>query len=136
MDDQVDEFKARAARRNEGRAQLRRDGPVTAPSLGDSAEAYFLIIGVLYGGAAALFGVYCMSDTPQVGERLGRGDLEFATLRYFGGYWMYLFAPTVLFSIFFGVSRYGPTANAMRALGFSAALVSAVVFALIYFFGV
>jgi len=64
-----------------------------------------------------------------------QGDIEFAVLRYLGGYWLYIFWPTVMFSIVYGVAAKGTLADAMRALGLSAVLIFAAVRGLLYFFG-
>ena len=135
----LDDFKARLARREERKAAHKAEAAAAKaqhrPLLTEDAEGYFLILGVLYGGSAALFSIYCMFGNPGSMALIESGDLEYATLRYFGGFWLYLFAPIVLFSLGYGVSKTGPTANALRAFGLASMLVSVSVRGLLYLFG-
>lgn len=136
---EIDDFKARVARREASRAaQLAEVAAAKTerrPLLTEDAEGYFLILGVLYGGSAALFSIYCMFGNPASMALIESGDLEYATLRYFGAFWLYLFAPIVLFTIGYGVSKTGPTASALRTFGLASLLASVSVRGLLYFFG-
>ena len=54
-----------------------------------------------------------------------QGDLEFAFMRQFGGYWLYVGWPAIMSCLAFGMACKGPLADAMKALGLGAIIITA-----------
>ena len=139
VSDQIQEFNRRVAQRNS-----RRDPADRYPrqrtwlqklDLRDDLEVYFLLFGVIYGGAATLFAVYCGPDSAAANSLIYQGDLEFAFMRQFGGYWLYIGWPAIMSCLAFGMAKKGPLADAMRALALGAIIITVSLRGFLYFFG-
>lgn len=139
MSEQVDDFNRRVARRNAHRRLAdpypRQRTWLQKLDLRDDLEVYFLLFGVIYGGAATLFAIYCGPDSAAAKGLIYQGDLEFAFMRQFGGYWLYVGWPAIMSCLAFGMARRGPLADAMRALGLGAIMITAALRGFLYFFG-
>ena len=120
MSEQLQDFQRRVAERNARRHPADRYPKhrtwLQKLDLRDDLEVYFLLFGVVYGGAATLFAIYCGPDSAAANGLIYQGDLEFALMRQVGGYWLYVFWPAVMSCLAFGMARRGPMADAMRAL--------------------
>ena len=133
MSEQIQDFQRRVARRNENRDPSQRY-PRQRTWL-QKLEIYFLLFGVIYGGAVTLFAVYCGPDSAAAKSLIYQGDLEFAFMRQFGGYWLYVGWPAIMSCLAFGMACKGPLADAMKALALGAIIITASLRGFLYFFG-
>ncbi len=139
MSHQVDDFNrrvaARNARRNTADRHPRQRTWLQKLDLRDDLEVYFLLFGVIYGGAATLFAVYAGPDSDAANDLIWKGDIEFAFMRQFGGYWLYVGWPAIMSCLAFGMAKKGPLADAMRALSLGAIMITVVLRGFLYLFG-
>ena len=139
MSDQVQEFKRRVTQRNArihpSDRRPRQRTWLQKLDLLDDLEVYFLLFGVIYGGAATLFAIYCGPGSTAAMGLIYQGDLEFAFMRQFGGYWLYVGWPAIMSCLAFGMASKGPLADAMKALGLGAVIITAALRGFLYAFG-
>lgn len=139
MSHQIEEFQRRVAQRNArihpaDRYPKQRSW-LQKLDLRDDLEIYFLVFGVIYGGAATLFMVYCGPDSAAAKGLIYQGDLEFAFMRQFGGYWLYVGWPAIMSCLAFGMASKGPLAEAMRSLALGAIMITVALRGFLYLFG-
>lgn len=139
MSQNVDDFNRCVERRNAHRRLTdpysRRRTWLQKLDLRDDLEVYFLLFGVIYGGAATLFAIYCGSDSAAAKGLIYQGDLEFAFMRQFGGYWLYVGWPAIISCLAIGMASKGPLADSMRALALGAIMITAALHGFLYVFG-
>ena len=139
MSEHIQDFHRRVAQRNArihpaDRYPKRRSW-VQKLDLRDDLEIYFLLFGVIYGGAATLFALYCGPDSAAAKGLIYQGDLEFAFIRQFGGYWLYVGWPAIMSCLAFGMASKGPLADAMKSLALGAIIITVSLRGFIYLFG-
>ena len=139
MSEQIQDFQRRVPQRNENRDPSQRYPRqrtwLQKLDLRDDLEIYFLLFGVIFDGAATLFAVYCVPDSAAAKSLIYQGDLEFAFMRQFGGYWLYVGWPAIMSCLAFGMACKGPLADAMEALGLGAIIITASLRRFLYLFG-